>query len=106
MRRFYDPVHGSVMLDGRDIRDLNLAWLRRQMGLVAQVRPFLAADAAVRTWLHGCTSRLSAPRPPQEPTLFATTIRQNILFGREDATEEETIAAAKAANAWVRGWYE
>ena len=75
--RYYDPAAGMVTLDGRDLRSLNLQWLRSQTGLVAQ-----------------------------EPTLFATTIRQNILFGREDATEEETIAAAKAANAWVRGWYE
>ncbi|CAO2046140.1 unnamed protein product [Urochloa humidicola] len=68
--RFYDPSAGEVMLDGVDIRRLRLKWLRAQMGLVSQ-----------------------------EPALFATTIRENILFGKEDATAEEVIAAAKAANA-------
>nr|CAB3446858.1 unnamed protein product [Digitaria exilis] len=70
LQRFYDPSAGEVMLDGVDIRRLRLKWLRAQMGLVSQ-----------------------------EPVLFATTIRENILFGKEDATEEEVIAAAKAANA-------
>jgi len=59
-----------VSLDGVDIRRLRLKWLRAQMGLVSQ-----------------------------EPALFATSIRENILFGKEDATEEEVVAAAKAANA-------
>jgi ABC-type multidrug transport system fused ATPase/permease subunit len=59
-----------VALDGVDIRRLKLKWLRMQMGLVSQ-----------------------------EPALFATSIRENILFGKEDATPEEVIAAAKAANA-------
>jgi ATP-binding cassette subfamily B (MDR/TAP) protein 1 len=59
-----------VTLDGVDIRRLRLKWLRAQMGLVSQ-----------------------------EPALFATSIRENILFGKEDATEEEVVAAAKAANA-------
>lgn len=62
-----------MLLDGRDIRDLNVAWLRRQMGLVSQ-----------------------------EPALFATSIRDNIAFGTEDPSEEEIVSAAKAANAWVR----
>ena len=53
-----------------DIRQLRLKWLRAQMGLVSQ-----------------------------EPSLFATSIRENILLGKEDATEEEVVAAAKAANA-------
>jgi ATP-binding cassette subfamily B (MDR/TAP) protein 1 len=70
LERFYDPSAGEVMLDGVDIRRLRLKWLRAQMGLVSQ-----------------------------EPALFATTIRQNILFGKEDATEEEIVAAAKVANA-------
>ncbi|CAN6273020.1 unnamed protein product [Urochloa humidicola] len=70
LERFYDPSAGEVMLDGVDIRRLRLKWLRAQMGLVSQ-----------------------------EPVLFATTIRENILFGKEDATAEEVIAAAKAANA-------
>ncbi|CAN6243375.1 unnamed protein product [Urochloa humidicola] len=70
LERFYDPSAGQVTLDGVDIRRLRLKWLRAQMGLVSQ-----------------------------EPALFATSIRENILFGKEDATEEEVIAAAKAANA-------
>ncbi|CAO2037483.1 unnamed protein product [Urochloa humidicola] len=70
LERFYDPSAGMVTLDGVDIRRLRLKWLRERMGLVSQ-----------------------------EPALFATSIRENILFGKEDATEEEVVAAAKAANA-------
>ncbi|KAL6629034.1 hypothetical protein ACP70R_028799 [Stipagrostis hirtigluma subsp. patula] len=70
LERFYDPSAGEVTLDGVDIRRLRLKWLRSQMGLVSQ-----------------------------EPALFATSIRENILFGKEDATEEEVVAVAKAANA-------
>ncbi|TVU29728.1 hypothetical protein EJB05_21311, partial [Eragrostis curvula] len=70
LERFYDPSAGEVTLDGVDIRRLRLKWLRAQIGLVSQ-----------------------------EPALLAMTIRENILFGKEDATAEEIIAAAKAANA-------
>lgn len=70
LERFYDPSAGQVTMDGVDIRQLRLKWLRAQMGLVGQ-----------------------------EPALFATSIKENILFGKEDATEEEVVAAAKAANA-------
>ncbi|CAL4887381.1 unnamed protein product [Urochloa decumbens] len=70
LERFYDPSAGEVTLDGVDIRRLRLKWLRAQMGLVSQ-----------------------------EPALFAMTIRENILFGKEGATDEEVVAAAKAANA-------
>ncbi|KAL6888373.1 hypothetical protein ACP4OV_009399 [Aristida adscensionis] len=70
LERFYDPSAGVVTLDGMDIRRLQLKWLRAQMGLVSQ-----------------------------EPALFATSIKENILFGKEDASEEEVVAAAKAANA-------
>ncbi|KAM0871851.1 hypothetical protein ACQ4PT_039086 [Festuca glaucescens] len=70
LERFYDPSAGEVALDSVDIRKLRLKWLRAQMGLVSQ-----------------------------EPALFATSIRENILFGKEDATPEEVTAAAKAANA-------
>ena len=70
LERFYDPSSGVVTLDGVDIRRLRLKWLRAQMGLVSQ-----------------------------EPALFATSIRENILFGKEDATEEEIVAAAMAADA-------
>ncbi|KAK2012983.1 ABC transporter [Colletotrichum eremochloae] len=79
VERFYDPVRGSVYLDGHDISTLNLRWLRQQMALVSQ-----------------------------EPTLFATTIYQNIAYGligtqHEKAGEEEQKRlienAAKMANA-------
>ncbi|GJN21294.1 hypothetical protein PR202_gb08759 [Eleusine coracana subsp. coracana] len=70
LQRFYDPSAGEVTLDGVDIRQLRLKWLRALMGLVSQ-----------------------------EPALFATSIHENILFGKEDATVEEVIEAAKAANA-------
>jgi ATP-binding cassette subfamily B (MDR/TAP) protein 1 len=70
VERFYDPLAGSVRLDGVDIRELQLEWLRKQIGLVSQ-----------------------------EPVLFATSIRENILYGKPDASEEEIVAAAKAANA-------
>ncbi|KAJ4707557.1 ABC transporter B family protein [Melia azedarach] len=70
LQRFYDPLGGEILLDGVAIDKLQLKWLRSQMGLVSQ-----------------------------EPALFATTIKENILFGKEDATMEEVIEAAKASNA-------
>ncbi|KAI3997625.1 hypothetical protein MKX01_011042 [Papaver californicum] len=70
LERFYDPLGGEILLDGFPINKLQLKWLRSQMGLVSQ-----------------------------EPALFATTITENILFGKEDATMDEVIAASKAANA-------
>ena len=69
--RFYDPVTGSVLIDGTDLRHVTLASLRRQIGLVTQ-----------------------------ETLLFNDTIRANIAYAREGATEAEIIAAAQAANAW------
>ncbi len=68
--RFYDPSGGRVTIDGYDIRHITQASLRSQIGIVLQ-----------------------------ESTLFATTIRENIAFGRPDAADEEVIAAAKAAQA-------
>ncbi|KAG6603122.1 ABC transporter B family member 2 [Phytophthora cinnamomi] len=70
LERFYDPTSGSILLDGRDLRTLNLKWLRSQIGLVSQ-----------------------------EPVLFAATIAENITAGRIDFTREDVIAAAKLANA-------
>lgn len=61
---------GKVLLDGHDLKILRLKWLREQMGLVSQ-----------------------------EPALFASTIADNILLGKEDASMDEIIQAAKAANA-------
>eukprot|EP00980_Cylindrotheca_fusiformis_P019676 scaffold6870_cov121-Cylindrotheca_fusiformis.AAC.3 len=70
IERFYDPTSGTVSLDGNDLRDLNVEWLRSHIGLVGQ-----------------------------EPKLFATTIRKNIAVAKPDATEEEIIDAAQRANA-------
>lgn len=68
--RFYDVSAGRVLIDGYDVRDVTLESLRRQIGIVLQ-----------------------------DTNLFSGTIRDNIAFGRPDATEEEIIAAAKAAAA-------
>ncbi|KAL9387392.1 hypothetical protein Peur_020516 [Populus x canadensis] len=70
IERFYDPLFGKILLDGNDIRDLDLKWLRQQIGLVNQ-----------------------------EPALFATSIRENILYGKDDATLEEITRAAKLSGA-------
>ncbi|MGI6367028.1 MAG: ABC transporter ATP-binding protein [Anaerolineae bacterium] len=70
MTRFYDITDGEILVDGRDIRTVTLQSLRRHLGMV-----------------------------PQEPFLFTGTIAYNIRFGKPDATDEEVIAAAKAANA-------
>jgi ATP-binding cassette subfamily B protein len=70
IERFYDVQSGSVRLDGRDVRELDPSWVRAQMGLVRQ-----------------------------EPVLFGCSIRENIAFGRPQATEEEIQAAARLANA-------
>lgn len=70
LQRFYDPLSGQILLDGIAINKLQIKWLRSQMGLVSQ-----------------------------EPTLFATSIKENILFGKENAEMKEVIEAAKASNA-------
>jgi subfamily B ATP-binding cassette protein MsbA len=68
--RFYDPDSGEITIDGIDIRDVTIDSLRDKIGIV-----------------------------PQETVLFSGTIADNILYGRLDASEEEVINAAKAANA-------
>ncbi|KAM1034163.1 ABC transporter B family member 2-like [Malus sylvestris] len=68
--RFYDPTSGKVMIDGKDIKKLNIKSLRKHIGLVQQ-----------------------------EPALFATSIYENILYGKDGASEAEVIEAAKLANA-------
>ena len=71
LQRFYDPDSGRITLDGIELGNYNLKWLRQQMGLVSQ-----------------------------EPVLFNDTIRANIAYGKEDsATEAEIIAASELANA-------
>ena len=68
--RFYDPSTGAVLVDGHDVRDVALASLRRQIGLVFE-----------------------------ESFLFSDTVRANIAYGRSDASDDEIEAAAKAAQA-------
>ena len=68
--RFYDPIAGAISVDGHDVRGVTIRSLRSQIAVV-----------------------------PQEPILFADTIRENIRYGRLDATADEIDAAADAANA-------
>ncbi len=69
--RYYDPQDGSILFDGIDSRQIDLTYLRKHIAIV-----------------------------PQEVMLFADTIKENIRFGRPEATDSELIEAAKAANAW------
>lgn len=71
LERFYDVEEGSIMIDGRDIRTLDPSWLRKRvLGFIGQ-----------------------------EPVLFATSIRENIRYGKPEASDEEVREAAKLANA-------
>jgi ATP-binding cassette subfamily B protein/subfamily B ATP-binding cassette protein MsbA len=70
--RFFDPWQGRLLLDGRDLRELEVKSLRRHVALVLQ-----------------------------EPFLFPLTIAENIAYGRPEASREEIEAAARAANARV-----
>ncbi|XP_021832539.1 ABC transporter B family member 2 [Prunus avium] len=70
IERFYEPLAGQILLDGNNIGELDLKWLRQQIGLVNQ-----------------------------EPALFATSIRENILYGKSDATFDEITRAAKLSEA-------
>ncbi|KAI7892138.1 P-loop containing nucleoside triphosphate hydrolase protein [Mucor mucedo] len=67
--RYYDPLSGNILIDGNNIKDINLHWWREQVGVVSQ-----------------------------EPVLFAGTIAENISYGRENATFEEIQEAATKAN--------
>ncbi|XP_076769219.1 ATP-dependent translocase ABCB1 isoform X2 [Arvicanthis niloticus] len=71
MQRLYDPTEGVVSIDGQDIRTINVRYLREIIGVVSQ-----------------------------EPVLFATTIAENIRYGREDVTMDEIEKAVKEANAY------
>jgi ATP-binding cassette, subfamily B, bacterial len=70
LTRFYDPTSGRITLDGIDLRDYKIADLRKQFAIVLQ-----------------------------EPVLFSTSIAENIAYANPDATYEEIVAAARAANA-------
>ncbi|XP_068179994.1 ATP-dependent translocase ABCB1 isoform X2 [Antennarius striatus] len=71
LQRFYDPQEGSICVDDHDVRSLNIRYLREMIGVVSQ-----------------------------EPILFATTIAENIRYGRLDVTQEEIEQASKEANAY------
>lgn len=68
--RFYEPASGHLLIDGHDVKDLDAAWLRQQIGVVMQ-----------------------------EPVLFSGSIADNIRYGRPDATHEQVAAAAALAHA-------
>jgi ATP-binding cassette subfamily B protein len=68
--RFYDATTGRVLVDGADVRDVQLTSLRRAIGVISQ-----------------------------DPFLFSATVRENIAFGRGDLTDEEVVRAARAAQA-------
>ena len=70
-QRLYDPDSGTVSLDGMDLKDLNVTWLRSHIGVVGQ-----------------------------EPVLFDCSIKENICYAKPEATEEEIIQACKEANAY------
>ena len=70
LQRFYDYQSGAIFLDGKKLQQYDLKWLRQQIAVVSQ-----------------------------EPILFQTTIRQNILFGNESASEDDIHRVAKMANA-------
>ncbi|KAK9914635.1 hypothetical protein M0R45_038404 [Rubus argutus] len=67
--RFYDPMKGKMLIDGMEIREYNLRWLRTQIGLVQQ-----------------------------EPLLFSSSIRANICYGNESASETEIVEVSREAN--------
>ena len=71
VQRMYDPDQGTVTLDGRDLRSLNVGWLRDNIGVVGQ-----------------------------EPVLFDCSIKENIQYAKQDATDEEITKACKEANAF------
>jgi len=71
IERFYDPINGKVLIDGVDLKSLDLRWFRKNVGYVAQ-----------------------------EPVLFDITIRQNILYGNEEASQKDIEDACKKANCY------
>lgn len=70
LERFYDPLSGEVCVDGVNLKKLQIKWLRERIGLVSQ-----------------------------EPNLFATSIKENIAYGKENATDQEIRTAIELANA-------
>ena len=73
--RFYDPTAGCITIDGRDIRQVTMRSLREQIGIV-----------------------------PQETALFGGTVRDNIVYGKLDASQEEIEAAARGPTPMISSW--
>mmetsp|Transcript_3378 Transcript_3378/g.2924 ORF Transcript_3378/g.2924 Transcript_3378/m.2924 type:complete len:94 (+) Transcript_3378:1371-1652(+) len=71
IQRFYDPKEGAITLEGKNIKEYNVSWLRKNIAYVGQ-----------------------------EPVLFSATIRQNLKLAKQDATDEQMIKALKRANAY------
>lgn len=71
IQRFYDVDQGQVLIDGNDVKDLNVKWLRAHIGLVSQ-----------------------------EPILFGTTIKENIRYGQLDVTDAQIEQATRMSNAY------
>jgi ABC-type multidrug transport system fused ATPase/permease subunit len=69
LQRFYDPLGGTVLVDGNDTKNLNIRWLRQHIGVVSQ-----------------------------EPVLFAMSIAENIRYGRDGVTQADIERAAQQAN--------
>ena len=67
LQRLYAPASGSVLIDGNNLRDLNVGWLRDNVGVVGQ-----------------------------EPVLFDCTIRENILYAKSDASQEEIVQVSQS----------
>jgi ABC-type multidrug transport system fused ATPase/permease subunit len=67
VERFYDPEGGQVLIDGVDLRELDPKWYHRQVAIVSQ-----------------------------EPILFSGSIKENIMYGKMDATDAEVVDAARA----------
>jgi ATP-binding cassette subfamily B (MDR/TAP) protein 8 len=70
IEKFYDPTKGTIMIDGIDLKNLDPKWLRRNIGYINQ-----------------------------EPTLFATTIKENIRFAKPNASDAQVREAARQSNA-------
>jgi len=70
IERFYDPMNGEVLIDGINLKEFNLKWIRQKIGLVSQ-----------------------------EPVLFTCSIKKNISYGKDGATDEEIRTAVELANA-------
>lgn len=69
LQRFYDPLGGTVLVDGNDVKNLNIRWLRQHVGVVSQ-----------------------------EPVLFAMSIAENIRYGRDNISQADIERAAEEAN--------